>query len=173
VSLSEQPLFTEDQIRSRVAELAQSISRDHEGHELVMVVVLKGAAIFAADLVRELAIPVTVEYTRAVSYDGADSSASVRVTLLPETPLKGKHVLVVEDILDTGRTTAVLLAELQKGMPASLETCVLLDKPHRRVEPITPKYVGFTIDNVFVVGYGLDYNQFHRELRAIHTIDPH
>jgi hypoxanthine phosphoribosyltransferase len=95
------------------------------------------------------------------------------VTLLPETPLKGKHVLVVEDILDTGRTTAVLLAELQKGMPASLETCVLLDKPHRRVEPITPKYVGFTIDNVFVVGYGLDYNQFHRELRAIHTIDPH
>lgn len=169
--LSERPLFTEDQIRRRVVELAQSISRDYAGQQLIVVVVLKGGAIFAADLVRELAVPVVIEFARAVSYYGEESSAVVRVTLLPETPIRGRHVLVVEDILDTGRTTAVLLDELRKGMPASLEICVLLDKPHRRIERITPKYVGFAIDNVFVVGYGLDFNQCHRQLRAIHTLE--
>jgi len=170
--LSEKPLLSEETIRSRVAELADRISDDYAGRSLTVVVVLKGAIFFAADLVRELRVPVVVDFIRARSYEGTSSTGSVTITTEPESPLAGKDVLLVEDIVDTGRTTAVLLERIQRQAPASLALCSLLHKPDRCVVPTTIDYLGFTIDDRFVVGYGLDHEQRHRELRALHVLEP-
>ena len=169
--LSENPVLSEEAIRQRVAELGAQISAGSPAEGLVLVVVLKGALVFAADLMRHLGVSVEVEFIRARSYAGTESSGQVAVTTAPETPLAGRHVLVVEDILDTGRTTAAVLARLREENPASLSLCVLLDKPSRRCHAVTPDYVGFTIEDRFVVGYGLDFDQRYRDLPAVHEIE--
>ena len=165
------PLLTSDRIRRRVDELARTISDDFAGRQLVMIVVLKGGLIFAADLMRRLSAPVVVDFIRARSYRQTNSTGHVEFTCLPELPLAGKHVLLVEDILDTGRTAAAIRERLLEEKPASLALCALLDKPGNRQAAITADYVGFTIDNQFVVGYGLDYEQDGRALPSIHILE--
>lgn len=170
--LSDRPLITEDQIRETVARIARDISERYRGCDnLILVVVLKGGTLFAADLMRKIDVPVSVEYIRAKSYDGMNSLGTVLLPVLPEQPLRGKSVLVVEDILDTGRTTTAILNALREHAPASLELCVLLDKPSRRVVPVEAQYLGLTIDNFFVVGYGLDHDEQYRNLPDIYTLE--
>ncbi|MFA6242374.1 MAG: hypoxanthine phosphoribosyltransferase [Candidatus Hydrogenedentales bacterium] len=171
MQLSKSPLITAHEINERIALLAQQISIDYAGKDLVFLIVLKGAAIFGSDLMRQLTIPVAVDYLRARSYRGVNSTGRVEFTLLPEENLAGRHVLIVEDILDTGFTTAAIREALSAHKPASLRICTLLDKPAPRVADIHAEYVGFTIDNAFVVGYGLDYDGAHRHLPAIYVME--
>lgn len=168
---SERPLITADAIARRVTELGDAISTDYADRDLVMVVVLKGGLFFAADLARAIRRPMALEYVRARSYDGQRSTGAVEVAVVPERPLAGAHLLVVEDILDTGRTTQTVLDMLADMSPASLALCTLLDKPVRRIVPVSANYVGFTIDDFFVVGYGLDFNERYRELPSIHVLE--
>lgn len=169
--LSREPLIRSEAIQRRVAELAREISADFAGHELAVVVVLKGAMFFAADLTRQLRVPVEIEFVRARSYTGTDTVGTVELTLVPEQPLAGRNVLVVEDILDTGRTASAIIARLMAEGPARLSVCTLLDKPSRREVPVPGAYIGFTIDNHFVVGYGLDYEERYRHLPDIWILE--
>jgi hypoxanthine phosphoribosyltransferase len=169
--LSDEPYITAAAIAERTADLGDSISNAHDGHELVVVIVLKGSAIFAADLIRHIRGNVTLEYIRAKSYVGTTSQGEVSMPVLPDASVKGKHVLVVEDILDTGRTTTAILNRFVTEKPAGLELCVLLDKQMHREFDVQPDYVGFTIDDAFVVGYGLDYDEQYRHLPDIHTME--
>lgn len=169
--LSEQPLISAEAILARVRELGAQITADYAGRELMVIVVLKGGLLFAADLLRAIRVPLSLEYIRAKSYDGDHSKGNVELRVLPEQPLHGKHVLFVEDILDTGRTTAAIMDTAKDSGAASIRLCVLLDKPSHRTTPVQADYVGFTIDDHFVVGYGLDYNEHHRELPAIHVME--
>lgn len=168
---SSKPLISEQALQERIAELAAEISRDYASRELVLAVVLKGAVMFAADLSRKLTIPTSLEFVRARSYQGTRSNRSVRVTVFPEESLAGKHVLIVEDILDTGYTTHFLLDRFRDAKPDSLALCTLLDKPSRRNVPVDAKYIGFSIDDRFVVGYGLDYEEKFRELPAVYVLE--
>lgn len=172
--LSERPLIARAEIDECVRRLAREIAaRYQDGGGLVLVVVLKGATIFAADLMRCLDVhPLRVEYIRAKSYDGTDSVGEVELIVLPDLSVAGQRVLVVEDILDTGRTTTAILSALEDAKPASLELCTLLDKVSRRVIPVNAKYVGFSIDDHFVVGYGLDYREEYRSLPEIYVLEP-
>jgi hypoxanthine phosphoribosyltransferase len=172
MQLSERPLLTAEQIAERVAELAEAISADYAGKDFVLVTVLKGATIFAADLMRRMRVSPCLDFIRARSYVGTDSCGHVEITLVPERRLEGADVLVVEDILDTGRTTHAVMERLRRENPAGLKLCTLLDKPARRILPVEADYVGFAIDNLFVVGYGLDHDDAYRHLPAIHTLDP-
>ena len=169
--LSDAPLIGAESIQARTAELAHEISADLAGQELVVVTVLKGALVFASDLIRHITLPLRLEFIRARSYQGRHSTGAVQITVWPETPLKDRTVLVVEDILDTGRTTAAILDRLDAEQPARLEYCALLDKPARRERELPPGYVGFTIEDHFVVGYGLDYEERYRELDAVYTLE--
>jgi hypoxanthine phosphoribosyltransferase len=171
VRILEAPLLTREQIQHRVTELAEQISSDFAGRRLMVITVLKGGLVFAADLIRGLTIPVYIDFIRARSYQGTESAGNVTFSYLPEESLAGKHVLVVEDILDTGRTAAAILERLRAGQPASLLICTLLDKPARRETPLTADYVGFTIDNHFVIGYGLDYEERGRELSGVYVME--
>ena len=168
---SDTPLLEAERIAARVAELGAEISRDCGGADLVLIVVLKGAFMFAADLARVLSTCVQVDFIRAKSYGKTSSSGEVRFLQLPETPLTDRHVLVVEDILDTGRTASAILAHIAAQGPASLKLCTLLDKPSRRVTPVKADYTGFTIDSHFVVGYGLDYEEQYREMDAVYLLE--
>jgi len=169
--LNEQPLLTAAQIEARIAEIAREISDRYAGRDPVLVAVLKGAAIFAADLMRRLTVPACLDFIRARSYAGTESQGRVRITFLPEHSLEGRHVIVVEDILDTGRTTSAVLDCIRQQNPASLVLCTLLDKPARRVVPVKADYTGFRIDNLFVVGYGLDYDERYRHFPDIRTLE--
>lgn len=164
-------LITEDRIRERVAALAREISADYAGKDLVLIAVLKGAVVFCADLMRCLDLPVCLEFVSAASY-GSRTSSSGEVRLVLDTcgDLRGRHVLVVEDIVDSGRTLAALVEALRAQGPASVKTCCLLDKPSRRVAPFEPDYVGFAIPDCFVVGYGLDYAEKSRNLPYIAVV---
>ncbi len=169
---SSRPFLSENQIQDAVTRLAGEISeRYRDCDNLVLVVVLKGGTVFASDLMRQIPLPVSVEYIRAKSYDGIDSLGDVLLPVLPEQPLRGKSVLVIEDILDTGRTTSAIMKTLSEHKPASLELCVLLDKPSRRVVPVDAHYIGITIEDRFVVGYGLDHDEQFRNLPEIYTLE--
>lgn len=168
---SKEPLLTVTEIHRRVAELAETLSSDFAGKEIVVIPVLKGGFHFASDLTRLLSLSLTLDFIRARSYRGERSKGTVEFLLLPTEPLTGKHVIVVEDILDTGRTTAAVLDRIQAENPESLSLCVLLDKPANREVDVSADYVGFQIDNHFVVGYGLDYNEHYRELPAVHILE--
>lgn len=161
-------LITEDRIRERVAELARDISADYAGSEILLIAVLKGAIVFCADLMRRLDLTVCLEFVSAASY-GCRTTSSGDVKLLMDTcgDLRGRHVLVVEDIVDSGRTLAALVEALRARRPASVKTCCLLDKPSRREASFKPDYVGFEIPDHFVVGYGLDFAEKHRNLPCI------
>jgi len=167
------PLLTEEQIAARVAELAAAISRDYAGQgEIVLVGVLKGAFIFLADLARRLTIPRRVDFIALSTYpDEATDPAAVRLIMDLRIDIAGRHVLVVEDIVDTGHTLSYLQRTLAARRPASLKTCVLLHKPTRRRVAVTPDYLGFEIPDRWVVGYGLDHADHHRTLPYIGLID--
>ena len=161
-------LISEAQIQERVRELGQQISEDYSNREPVLVCVLKGAALFFADLFRALSIPVRCEFIQLASYDDrTESSGHVRIVQGLNGNLRNADVVVVEDIVDTGQTLNVLMREIQALEPASVKVCSLLDKPTRRVVATTIDYVGFEIPDRFVVGYGLDYAQKYRNLREI------
>jgi hypoxanthine phosphoribosyltransferase len=174
-------LLSADQLAHRTSELAQRISADHAGQSLVVVGVLKGAWVFMADLVRELAAhsedsvrgsegpvrgsDISCDFVMLSSYgQGTSSSGQIKLRLDVSLPLEGRHVLVVEDVLDTGLSMAWLLEHLKTKRPASLKLCVLLDKPSRRKAAVQVDYVGFEIPDRFVVGYGIDCAEQHREL---------
>jgi hypoxanthine phosphoribosyltransferase len=160
---SKEILFSRDKIQKRVKELASQISKDYTGRELIMIGVLKGAFIFMADLIREISIPCTIDFARLASYGaGSESSGKVVMTKDIETSIKDKDILIVEDILDTGLTMQYFVDWLKERNPRSLKTCVFLDKRKRRKVSFEADYVGFTIEEGFVVGYGLDFNEKYR-----------
>lgn len=167
-------LLGSDVIQQRVTELAAAISHDYAGLDrpLVLLPVLKGSVCFATDLSRAMTIPVNFDYVAVSSY-GEGTVSSGHVMLLKDLSMDvgGRHVLMVEDIIDTGLTTAFLFEHVQRHSPASLKLCVLLDKEERRLKPVPVAYCGFRIPNHFVVGYGLDYNELYRNLTAVHILE--
>jgi hypoxanthine phosphoribosyltransferase len=166
-------LIAEADIQRRVRELAAEISRDYAGEEVTLIGVLKGAFIFLSDLARHLTIPNTIEFMAVSSYGmGTTSSGAVRVLMDVRRSIEGRHVLIVEDIVDTGLTLHYLLELLHTREPASLKTCALVRKKERHEVEIAIDYLGFDIPNVWVVGYGLDYAEGYRALPFIGVIDP-
>ena len=162
----EKVLVSEEQIKAKVEELAAQLSAEYADKDPVFVGVLKGVVIFFADMVRKVSIPCEIDFMCLSSYGGTNSSGNVVVKKDLSVDIKGRHVVILEDIYDTGRSLDFTYKYLLSKEPASLKICTLLDKPERRVEGITlkPEYVGFTIPNEFVVGYGLDYNEHYRNL---------
>ncbi|MFW5908979.1 MAG: hypoxanthine phosphoribosyltransferase [Desulfosalsimonas sp.] len=165
------PVLSEEEIRKRVTDLAQRISEDYRDEPLVMIGVLKGAFVFMADLVRQMTIPVEIDFIRASSYGKADTSSG-KVSFSDEagTDLEGKHVLLVEDILDTGRTIERLVTRFKTYKPKSIRVCVCVDKPERREKDFKAEYVCFFVEKGFLVGYGLDYAEKYRYLPAIYAL---
>jgi hypoxanthine phosphoribosyltransferase len=158
-------MISASRIADRIDEIAAEIARDYDGREILIVSVLKGSFIFLADLIRKLPGTVIVDFLRVVSYGAATETAGVvQFRMDVDTSVTGRHVLIVEDILDTGLTLDYLKRHLQSGQPASLRTCTLLDKRGRRRVPFEADYVGFPIDDRFVVGYGLDFDEKYRNL---------
>ncbi|HIP86567.1 MAG TPA: hypoxanthine phosphoribosyltransferase [Aquifex aeolicus] len=164
-------LISEEEIKRRIKELAEEIERSFppEG-ELLIVGLLKGSFIFVSDLVREIKRPVLIDFISASSYSGTESSGNVEIRQGLDIDIKDKNVLLVDDILDTGRTFKKVLELLHTREPKSLKTCVLLDKPSRRVEKIDADFVGFKIPDKFVVGYGLDWDELGRNLKGIYGV---
>src|ERR687893_883318 len=158
-------LVQADVLQRRVRELAREISKDYEGEELLLVCVLKGAVFFLADLMRQLQVPCEVDFMAVASYgDATDSSGVVRILKDLDAPIEGRHVLIVEDIVDSGLTLQYLLRNLKARSPASLELCDLLTKPERRKVQTPARYIGFEIPDKFAIGYGLDYAERYRNL---------
>ena len=161
-------LIDEETLRARVAELGAQVTEDYGGGDLLLIGVLKGAIFFMADLMREIDMPCEVDFMAISSYGaGVDSSGVVRILKDLDISIEGRHVLVVEDIIDSGLTLSYLLRALEAREPASLEICALLTKPERREEEVACRYVGFEIPNRFVVGYGLDFDERYRNLPYI------
>lgn len=166
-------LVGEETIRQRVIALGETISQAYAGQDLVLVSVLKGSIIFMADLVRAISVPHEIDFMATSSYGAAtNSSGVVRILKDLNVSIQGRNVLVVEDIIDSGHTLSYLLRLLQERQPASLRIVTLLDKPERRAVPIDVDWVGFSIPNEFVVGYGLDYNELYRNLPYIGVLKP-
>jgi hypoxanthine phosphoribosyltransferase len=167
-------LLTEDQIQAKVMELGRQISADYEGRQLTLVSVLKGSLPFMADLMRAMTIPLRIDLMEVSSYGGASTESSGLVRILKDlsASIQGEEVLIVEDIIDTGLTLNYLVRYLRGKNPASLRICTLLDKPARRLVEIPVDYIGFTIPDQFVVGYGLDYGELYRNLRFVGVLRP-
>ena len=166
-------LFTEEQLKARVAEIAAQIDRDYAGKQPLLVSVLRGSFVFMADLVRRITLPCTVDFMAVSSYgSGTTSSGQVKIVKDLSEQIEGKDVIVVEDILDSGNTLSYLLKLLEARHPASIRLCTLLDKPERRTKPVAVQYSGFTIPDEFVVGYGLDYDEKYRNLPYIGILKP-
>lgn len=167
-------LFTEEQIHARIAELCREIEADYVGRDLLIVGVLKGAVMVMADLARELKRDVEMDWMATSSYGtSTESSGVVRIVKDLDTDIADRHVLIVEDIVDSGLTLSWLKQNLESRNPASLEICALLRKPEAAKVEIDARYVGFEIPNAFVVGYGLDYAERYRNLRSIGILAPH
>jgi hypoxanthine phosphoribosyltransferase len=170
----EKVLLSEEEIQAKLAELARQIEADYEGRDLLLIAVLKGAVMVMADLARELKRPVDVDFMAVSSYGASThSSGVVRIVKDLDISLEGRHVLIVEDIIDSGLTLHWLKQNLESRNPASLEVCALLRKPEALKVDVNPKYIGFDIPNEFVVGYGLDYAERYRNLRSIAVLAPH
>ncbi len=166
-------LIDSNRIQSRVGELAQAISRDYRHRDLHLVGVLRGAYQFTRDLSGALEIPHSVDYISVASYGaGTRSSGNVQLRMELKYPVTGKDILIVDDIIDTGTTLGWLVDHIGSFRPGSVKTCCFLDKPSRRKESLTTDYVGFPIDDLFVVGYGLDYQEKYRELPFISWVSP-
>ncbi len=167
-------LVSEEQIHARVAELGAQISADYEGRELTLVSVLKGSLPFMADLMRAISIPVSIDLMEVSSYGGTatESSGLVRILKDLSSSIDGRDVMIVEDIIDTGLTLNYLIRYLRGKNPRSLHICTLLDKPARRLVDIPIDYLGFTIPDQFVIGYGLDYGEHYRNLPFIGVLKP-
>ena len=164
----EKVLFSEEQLKSAVKKIAGEINRDYEGKEPVLIGILKGSVVFMADLMREISVDCTTDFMSVSSYGGGtETSGSVRIRKDLDRSITGKDVIVIEDILDSGTTLSHLLEILEVRRPNSLKLCVLLDKPERRVTPVKYAYVGLTVPDEFLVGYGLDYDEKYRNLPYI------
>ncbi len=158
-------MFTKEEIGKRVEELGKQISKDYEGKKLLVISLLKGSFIFTADLVREISIPVVVEFMRTSSYGhSTESSGEVEILYDIDMDLTGYEVLVSDDITDTGITMKHVIKYLKTKNPNSVKSCVLLDKPSRRKVELEPDYIGFTIPDKFIVGYGLNYGDYYRNI---------
>ena len=174
--MSSQPklslLFTKNEIQATVKKLAAEISRDYLGKHPILIGVLKGSFMFLADLIRLLDFPLEVEFVRLSSYGrGTKSSGKIRMVHSLRSKIKGRHVLVIEDIVDTGLTTSFVLDYLGRKKPASLKVCALTDKPSRRQIPVNIDYRGLTVPNKFIVGYGLDWDERFRNLPDIYVVE--
>jgi len=161
------PLISEKKLKKRVRELAQRISRDYKNKELNLILILKGAFVFGADLIRFLKIPTKVHFLRAESYQKKKSTGKVKINFLDGKEIKGKEVLIVEDIIDTVLTLKETINFLKKFQPKEIKICALLDKMVLKKDEIKADYLGFKIENKFVVGYGIDFNEKFRELTYI------
>jgi hypoxanthine phosphoribosyltransferase len=169
----EEVLIPEEALQARIAELARTISEDYAGKSLLLVGILKGAVIFMCDLARSLAVPLEIDFMAISSYgNSTESTGVVRILKDLDEPIEGKDVLIVEDIIDSGLTLQYLNESLRRRNPASLRVCALLDKDKSRAKVLEPHYVGFRIPDRFVVGYGLDYAQFYRNLPYIGVLKP-
>jgi len=166
-------LVTKEQLQKRIKELGQEISRDYRGEEVLLICILRGGVLFLTDLIREIDLPLAVDFMAVSSYgSGArESSGYVRITLDLNTSLAGKNVILVEDIVDSGHTINSVLEMLETRDPKSLVVCTLLDKAERREKKVPIKYTGFTIPNKFVFGYGLDIDEYYRNLPFIGVVD--
>ena len=165
-------MFTEEQIREKVIELGKQIENDYKGEEVLVVGILKGAHVFTCDLIRQIDLDVKIDFMSVSSYgSGTESSGTVRILKDLDTDIKGRNVLIVEDIIDSGRTLSNLVKELQIREPKSLKLCTLLDKPSRRVVDVDVEYVGFEIEDKFIVGYGIDYAEKYRNLPYIGIVE--
>ena len=161
-------MYSAEQIQQRIGELGAQITRDFQGRELTEISILKGSYIFCADLVRAIDLPLAVDFLGLSSYGGkTETTGVVRITSDLSKPIEGKHVLVVEDIVDTGLTMAFLLENLKTRRPAGLKVCALLEKPSRAARKIDIDYKGFVIPDAFVVGYGLDFDERYRNVPFI------
>lgn len=165
-------LLTEEEVNERVRILGEKISKDYEGREVHLVCVLKGGTFFMCELAKRITVPVTIDFMSVSSYGNeTESSGVVRIMKDLDQPIKDKNVIVVEDIVDTGRTLSYLLNILKERGPASLALCALLDKPERRVVDVAVDYMGFEIPDEFVIGFGLDYAQKYRNLPYIGVVE--
>lgn len=165
-------MIDEETVEKKVREMAAQISREYEGKTLHLICILKGSVFFACELAKRITVPVTLDFMSASGYgDGTQSCGRVKIVKDLDESLEGRDVLVVEDIIDSGRTLSYLLQVLQLRRPASLRLCTLLDKPERRVSPVKVDYTGFEIPDEFVVGYGLDYAQRYRNLPYIGRVE--
>ena len=164
-------LVDEQSIAERISVLGKAITEEFQGKKLTLVCVLKGCIPFVADLIREIPIPFTIDVIHASSYVNTESTGTVSILSETQLDIEDRHLLIIDDILDTGKTITKIISVLLEQKPASIKTCVLLDKPSRRTEPIEADYSGFEIPNAFVVGYGLDYNEYYRNLPYIGTLD--
>ena len=166
-------LFSEEQLDRRVREIAAEIARDYEGKEIMLISVLRGSFVFMADLCRRIDLPCTLDFMSVSSYGkGTTSSGQVQITRDLSSDISGKHIIVVEDILDSGNTLSYLLKLLEQRNPASIRLCTLLNKPDRRVKHVDVHYCGFDIPDAFIVGYGLDYAEQYRNLPYIGILKP-
>ncbi|MDO5391541.1 MAG: hypoxanthine phosphoribosyltransferase [Eubacteriales bacterium] len=165
-------LISEEDVDKKVRQIAAQISKDYEGKEVHLICVLKGSVFFACELAKRITVPVTLDFMSVSSYgDDTKSSGVVKIIKDLDEPLENKDVLIVEDIIDSGRTLSYLIEILKKRNPASLHLCTLLDKPDRRVRPVHVDYTCFEIPDEFVVGYGLDYAQKYRNLPYIGVVE--
>ena len=164
-------LFTRDEIEATVRKLAAEIRQDYLGKHPILIGVLKGSFMFMADLIRLLDFPLEVEFIRLSSYGGGKSPGRIKLVQGVQSEIKDRHALVIEDIIDTGLTTAFVLEHLGKEKPASLKLCTLTDKPSRRKVPVNIDYLGLTVPNKFIVGYGIDWNERFRYLPGIYTME--
>lgn len=165
-------LISEEKLQKRIRELGKQISEDYKGEELLVAGVLKGACIFMTDLLKRLTVDTCIDFMAVSSYgESTTSTGVVRILKDLDLSIENKNVLIVEDIIDTGLTLHYLYGNLMARNPKSLKICTLLDKPERRKIEITPDYVGFTVENRFIVGYGLDYNERYRNLPYITCLE--
>ncbi len=166
-------LLTEEEVNKKISEVAAQINKDYEGKEVHLICILKGGVFFTCELAKRLTIPVSLDFMSVSSYgSGTKSSGVVKIIKGLDEPLEGKNVIIVEDIIDSGRTLAYLIEVLKQRNPKNIELCTLLDKPERRVKKqVQVKYTCFTIPDEFVVGYGLDYDQKYRNLPYIGVVE--
>jgi len=165
-------LISEQDVDARIAEIGAQISKDYEGKQVHLICILKGSVYFTCELAKRISVPVTMDFMSVSSYgDGTSSSGIVKIAKDLDETIEGKNVIVIEDIIDSGRTLSYLLEILQKRNPSSMKLCTLLDKPDRRVKQVNVDYVGFEIPDEFVVGYGLDYAQKYRNLPYIGIVE--
>ena len=170
----EKVLLTEEEIKTRIQELGEVLSKDYADKDPIFVGVLKGVVVFYADMVRQITVPCQFDFMWIASYSGTESTGQMEVKRDISANIKGRHVVILEDIYDTGNSLDFTYKHLLSKEPASLKICTLLDKPERRKPGITlvPDYTGFTIPNEFVVGYGLDYNEHYRNLPYVGVLKP-
>ena len=166
-------LVSEEQLSKRIAELGEAITRDYKGQQLLLIGVLKGSVVFMADLMRRIDLDVSIDFMAVSSYgSGTKTSGQVRILKDLNRSVEGQNILIIEDILDSGVTLSYLTGLLWSRKPASIRLCTLLDKPERRRVDVKPDYVGFTIPDAFVVGYGLDYDERFRQLPYVGILKP-